>query len=229
MKRLVLVRHATAVPGDEETDDFSRRLRRRGRREARDMAAWYATLGLGADLLWSSPADRALHTAKIFARGLGIKKRDVQADERLYENMAPSEFLALVHGLDDGLDTVLVFGHNPTFADFAGALLAESAPFAGDLPKCGVVVAQCPRRKWSAMRLGEARLEAFEHPRSRRAVVDNLASGIEQGIMWVLDDHGVAPTDALLRDVTEAAANIARRHGSRAIRPEPEAESEAAQ
>jgi hypothetical protein len=48
------------------------------------------------------------------------------------------------------------------FTSFARAFVAG---FDGDIPKCAVVAAVSPRRRWSTLRLGEARLEAFQTPR----------------------------------------------------------------
>jgi len=166
MKQLTIVRHATAVPGLEGGDDFSRRLRGKGRREADAMAAWFRSLERGADVFVSSPADRALETAIAFARALGRRKRDVRTDERLYDAAGAADVLAVVRELDDAFASAIVFGHNPAFTSFARAFVRG---FDADLPKCGVVAATSSRRRWSTLRPGEARLDAFQYPKGLRA------------------------------------------------------------
>jgi phosphohistidine phosphatase len=68
MKRIVLVRHATAAAKQADAEDFDRSLRKKGRKEARALAGWYQTVAEVPDLLLTSPANRALETALIFAK-----------------------------------------------------------------------------------------------------------------------------------------------------------------
>ncbi len=77
--------------------------------------------GVQPDLLVSSPALRALTTAQLIADELGYKRKDIVVDERLYAS-SPDNLLAVICALDDRLDRVMLFGHNPEFTDLAHRL-----------------------------------------------------------------------------------------------------------
>ena len=89
MKRLILVRHATAVDKGPEGSDFHRRLKKRGKREAMLMADRVASMVEVPDQMFSSPADRALETAQLFAERLGIPAGNVALREELYGGLLP--------------------------------------------------------------------------------------------------------------------------------------------
>jgi phosphohistidine phosphatase len=65
--RLTLVRHAIAAPADDDTDDFSRALTRRGRKRFTHVVAGLDTLGVRFTHLLHSPKVRALETATLLA------------------------------------------------------------------------------------------------------------------------------------------------------------------
>jgi len=89
MKRLILVRHATAVDRGPEGSDFHRGLKKRGKREAQVMAERMAPVLGTPDQIFSSPADRALQTARIFADRLGVPAERVVLREELYGDSCP--------------------------------------------------------------------------------------------------------------------------------------------
>jgi len=75
MKRLYLVRHAKSSWNRPELDDIDRPLNKRGKRDAPFMGQRLKQHDVCPDLIISSPAKRALKTAKIIAHlwGLFIK------------------------------------------------------------------------------------------------------------------------------------------------------------
>src|SRR5882672_1951453 len=137
MKRLILVRHATAVDKGPEGSDFHRKLKKRGRREALLMAERIATLVEVPDQIFSSPADRALETAQVFAERLGVPAERVALREELYGGLEPDDFLHIVQGFDNRVKNVMVFGHDPSFTEFAAHMIPG---FREAIPKAGVLV-----------------------------------------------------------------------------------------
>ncbi|MEJ2719545.1 MAG: histidine phosphatase family protein [bacterium] len=222
MKTIILVRHATAVAKDPAKDDFGRSLRKKGRKEARAMARWYMkTDGPSPDLLLSSPADRAIETAWIFAKELGYPRKKIVQDEALYGGLEPPDFLTILKTLDDKNESVMVFGHDPSFTDFARFIVDG---FDGSLPKSSVFAFRTNRRSWAAVRRGDGQLEIFEHPEGlhrrrdlAKAVKKDLADRIEKGIMSVLSEFritGVDEDDAAR--VKRASARLAGTFAKRA-------------
>lgn len=96
------------------------------------------------DLLLSSPALRALTTAHLIAEEVGYERQDIVADDRLYASSA-DDLLAVIRALDNKLDRVMLFGHNPEFTDIAHRLSSGII----DLPTCAVVELHFDIRTWS--------------------------------------------------------------------------------
>jgi phosphohistidine phosphatase len=161
MKRIVLVRHATAVEVGPKGSDFHRRLKKRGRREAAIMADRVAGWVGVPDLVVTSPADRAWETARAFVERLGVPEERVAVREELYGGLLPEDFLRVVNEMDDVHASVMVFGHDPSLSEFAASLIST---FKSVIPKAGVVAIDVDRKNWGAVRAGDGKLAAFEQP-----------------------------------------------------------------
>lgn len=214
MKRLILVRHATAVDRGPEGSDFHRGLKKRGKREAQVMAERVAPVLGTPDQIFSSPADRALQTARIFADRLGVPAERVVLREELYGGLLPDEFLHIVHRFDDGAGTVMVFGHDPSFTEFAAHMIPN---FTDSIPKAGVVVMEIARSTWRTVHAGDARLVQFERPpakdnpkRSKEDTADRMLQALDSRILAAVLDLGVENSRDVTRLVTRAATRLAR-------------------
>ena len=214
MKRLILVRHATAVDRGPEGSDFHRGLKKRGKREAQVMAERVAPVLGTPDQIFSSPADRALQTARVFADRLGVPAERVVLREELYGGLLPDEFLHIVHRFDDGAGTVMVFGHDPCFTEFAAHMIPN---FTDSIPKAGVVVMEIARSTWRTVHAGDARLVQFERPpakdnpkRSKEDTADRMLQALDSRILAAVLDLGVENSRDVTRLVTRAATRLAR-------------------
>jgi phosphohistidine phosphatase len=193
VKKIVLVRHASAV--SNAPDDFSRSLRKKGHKETRAMAEWYRSFEDVPDLFLSSPANRAIETAQLFAKQLGYRKTRIVQDERLYGGIDPFDFLAILRRLDNKHESVMVFGHDPSFTDFAQFI---ARGFKNYLPKCSIFGVSTNRRSWATIRSGDGHLDIFEHPDGlhqrqelARTIRVELAGRIENGILSALGEFGL--------------------------------------
>ena len=70
--RLTLVRHAKTEPAAPGQEDWDRVLEPRGQRDAPEMARRLKQIAPKPDRILSSPAVRAITTATIMARELGV-------------------------------------------------------------------------------------------------------------------------------------------------------------
>ena len=95
------------------------------------------------DLLLSSPALRALTTAQLIAEEIGYEPKDIVVDDRLYASSA-DDLLAVIRALDNKLNRVMLFGHNPEFTDLAHWLSSEII----DMPTCAVVEFDFDTKAW---------------------------------------------------------------------------------
>src|SRR5262245_37908069 len=83
------MRHGNAQWKDPQISDFDRPLNRRGASEAEAMGRRLMELHLVPATLLTSNARRAVQTAEIVARELGVSGRNLRNEESLY--LAPAE------------------------------------------------------------------------------------------------------------------------------------------
>ena len=144
MKTLFLVRHAKSSRDDPALPDKDRPLNDRGKRDAPKMGERLAKRDVTPDLILSSPAKRALKTAKIIAKKLHCKLADIVVDERLYATGA-DDLLHVIRKLGAKPKTVMLFGHNPELTELAHRLSNEIT----HLPTCAVAEFTFDAKSWS--------------------------------------------------------------------------------
>lgn len=135
MKRVIIVRHAKAVPYGYD-DDFTRDLTDRGVNDAQRIGKELKKMGITPDKMISSPANRAIQTALLFAENLNFNKSQIVEIENLYGGMTTSGFIGLINSLTEEVQTVFFFGHNPSFQYFVNNLLER---FSDNMPTCSTV------------------------------------------------------------------------------------------
>ncbi len=159
-KQLLLVRHGKSDWGNPQLKDFDRPLNKRGRESAPEMAYRLLNRGFKFDLMVSSPAKRALSTAQYFAEVYEFKNIQLQA--AIYEANTDT-LLQLVNNFDDQADTVIMFGHNPGFTDFANEL-SNSDIY--NIPTAGMVLISFPFDSWKMLSRGTGERIFFDFPKN---------------------------------------------------------------
>ena len=145
MKRVIIVRHAKAVPYGYE-DDFSRDLRDRGKNDAKLVSSELQKRNIKPGVMVASPAKRALKTARIFAENLEFRKKDIIEDKNIYYSPTTDEFVEMINNLPQETETAFFFGHNPGFYYFVNNLLGN---FSGDMPTCSTVAIDFDVESWT--------------------------------------------------------------------------------
>ena len=163
MRRLTLVRHAKSDWKDASLKDFDRPLSRRGLREAPAMAERLADEKVQVDLMITSPARRALETARFFAKALDYPLRRLKLEDHLYL-ARPSEILEVVRRVGKRVQHLMLFGHNPGLSDFAHKLTRDKE--LGDLPTCAVYSMELNIASWAEAHYGEGRHATLSHPKN---------------------------------------------------------------
>lgn len=149
MKTLVLVRHAKSSWQDLTLADFDRPLNERGKRDAPRMAKHLKSSGLVPQCILSSPATRAVKTARIFARHLLADASSVKLENKIYEASA-DQLLNIAQEMDDAVDTCMLVGHNPGLTDFANRLM-NTRQLIENVPTTGVVLLGFDIQSWKAL------------------------------------------------------------------------------
>ncbi|MDX1608907.1 MAG: histidine phosphatase family protein [Halofilum sp. (in: g-proteobacteria)] len=161
MKTLTLVRHAKSSWDDPDLADFDRPLNRRGERDAPEMARRLAAAGDPPDRIVTSPALRALQTARVLAPALGIDPGSLVTEPRIYE-ASYSRLVEVLRGQPRAADHVLLVGHAPGIADLARLLCGTPA---AKFPTCGVVRMRLPIGGWQEAARGGGELVFFDYPK----------------------------------------------------------------
>jgi phosphohistidine phosphatase len=146
--RLTLVRHAKTEPARAGQEDWDRVLEPRGQRDAPEMARRMKELDSKPDRVLASPAVRAITTANIIVRELGISAQKVQQDERLYL-ASPKDILAVIRELGGRSRHLMIVGHNPGLTEFADRISSERS--VDNLPTCAVYTLQFEIKDWSEL------------------------------------------------------------------------------
>ncbi len=110
-KELLLLRHGKS-DWNTNTTDFNRPLNKRGKRNAQQMGDWLGEQKLPPDLIISSPAKRALSTAKIICDTMGISAHTIKTDKRIYE-ASLFDLRQVLLDIPDSIQRLLLVGHNP--------------------------------------------------------------------------------------------------------------------
>jgi phosphohistidine phosphatase len=143
MKTLLILRHAKSSWKFPDLSDHDRPLNRRGKRDAPRMGRTIKERGLVPDLVISSTAARAKDTASAVAKHSGYKGKRIRF-ESLYA-AEPGAYLAVLRGLTDNYQRVLIVGHNPSVGELIELLTGEIHI----VPTCTLAQIEFDIQKWS--------------------------------------------------------------------------------
>ncbi|MDO9046258.1 MAG: histidine phosphatase family protein [Methylobacter sp.] len=160
---LLLLRHAKS-DWAVDMDDFSRPLKKRGRRAAKQIGRWLHEQHLKPDTILSSPATRALATAQQVCRQLDMDESAIVCDPRIYE----ADALTLLTVLKTGCHgrRALLVGHNPGLEDLLLKLIPHSVPLSAN-GKCLPTAALAQlvfEGDWTELTEGSAKLVTLMRP-----------------------------------------------------------------
>ena len=165
MKTLYIVRHAKSSWADPMASDFERGLNDRGKRDAPKMGKRLKEKEIHPDVIISSPAKRALSTAKKIAEIIKFEKERVNTDSRLYY-ADEDTILSVLQGINDSQDIAMIFGHNPGLTDFVNAISSEEINI-DNIPTCGIVAFSLQVESWKDITWKSAKLQSFDYPKLR--------------------------------------------------------------
>jgi phosphohistidine phosphatase len=161
MKTLVICRHAKS-DWSHDLPDKDRPLNSRGEQDAPKMGQILQSYGFMPDLILSSTANRAITTARLVASELGYAEHNIRLEPRFYDT-TPGMVLGLLQDVPEEVETLMIFGHNPTW-ELLGKLLLRSD---GEvvMPTCGMICLEVPISNWQHLGAVPAHLRWFLVPR----------------------------------------------------------------
>ena len=161
MKHLLLVRHAKSSWDDPEQRDFDRPLNERGKRNASEMGKRLLERHWKTDMLISSPAKRAIKTARLLARETGYDEDAIVQEMSIYE-ASIDDLKYIVKVMDERVNNVMLVGHNPGMSQLAMLLTGNHGL---QLPTCGMVAISLRIKHWKELRPDCGNLLWFDYPK----------------------------------------------------------------
>ena len=170
MRYLTLIRHAKSSWRDTALEDFDRPLSPRGDRDAPEMGEAFARRYLRPgklpppDTLVSSPACRAITTARAIAERIDYPADAIAEEPAVYE-ADTDRLLRVVRQLPAPATHAVLFGHNPAFESLARKLAPD---FTGDgkkFPTCGIAMLRLAIDDWAQTEGGVADAHDFLCPK----------------------------------------------------------------
>ena len=146
-KTIHIVRHGKASQNFLYINDDDRPLTEKGILNNIQVAKQFIAQCSVPDLIISSYAARALHTAHIFARVTGYPHDKVQANEDLYLH-GDKETYNILENLSDDIDSVMIVGHNPDLTYVANRFGAHI----DEIRTSGIVTVSFETDRWSEIK-----------------------------------------------------------------------------
>ncbi len=161
MKQILIIRHAKSSWALAGQEDFDRPLNERGHSDASMMAKRMLSKGIAINAFVASTANRAFTTAGYFAEAYGLSKTDVKGIKKLY-HAYPPVFYEVISKLEEGIDTVAVFAHNPGITMFVNEL---SSTKIDDMPTCAIFAITAEIDSWKDFEEGKKQFWFFDYPK----------------------------------------------------------------
>ena len=115
MKKLILLRHAKSS-WDLNVSDKDRPLTEKGINRIKMISTHCSNILSSADLIFTSPANRATHTSCIMISSLGLGFDKIVLKKELY-TFELSKLLDFIFNISDNYNSVVCVGHNPAFTE----------------------------------------------------------------------------------------------------------------
>lgn len=161
MLSLYLIRHAKSSWAEPGLDDLNRPLNKRGKSDAPLMAEILLKRNEIPEVVISSPAKRALSTAKRIAKTMGINGERIKTDDRLY--MAnETDFFNVIWDISDDINRLMLVSHNPGLTDFVNILTGSNIL---NIPTSGIVRVDFDLKHWKEITKQNSKYIYFEYPK----------------------------------------------------------------
>lgn len=156
MKELILVRHGKSS-WDYDVQDADRPLKERGIRDAHRIAKHTGRRLVDVDAVFSSPANRALHTCIILMREAGIPFEKLSITNELYD-FSGNKVRKFVHQMGDHLGKVMLFGHNHALTHLVNDW---GNKYVDNVPTTGLTHLSFGVSKWGEVSFGKTEVMVF--------------------------------------------------------------------
>jgi phosphohistidine phosphatase len=153
MKQLLLLRHAKSS-WESLVEDRNRSLTEGGVNRIKRIAKASSQLFKSYEVVFSSPANRAMHTACVMMHEVQMPFEYFNLREQLY-TFKVSELINFIKSLPDHYSKVICVGHNPAFTYAVSTLSTTNLDH---LPTAAWAQIQFEQNKWEHIKNGKAQI-----------------------------------------------------------------------
>lgn len=161
MKILYIVRHAKSSWKEAGRTDFERSLNRRGMHNAPFMGNLLAEQNVKPDIILSSPAKRAITTARLISDSLGYSTDNIQEEESIYE-AGIGLLVKIINNISDTNNIAMIFGHNPGLTMVTNYMCDK---YIDNIPTCGIVKIELNVDSWNDVADECGEIISFDYPK----------------------------------------------------------------
>lgn len=161
VKTVYIVRHAKSSWDNFELSDHDRPLLPVGIKKTKKVIEFLKSSKVKPDLFVSSSAVRAYETAKLIAEGIGYEVDKIVISKALY-HAGIDEIYDELFSIDNSINSVMIFGHNPTLTDFVNDFIRSEID---NLPTTGVVSIEFKTNSWEMIPNAKFKLNFVVFPR----------------------------------------------------------------
>lgn len=137
-----------------DVSDRERPLKQRGVTDTQLVLNQFKSYNFYPEVIFSSPANRALSTCKIFMEGLKLEDSMLHIEESLYD-FSGNLVIDFIKSLPDNYKNIMLFGHNHAFTSISNIF---GDKFIDNLPTAGLVKLNIDIEMWSALKKGKTEL-----------------------------------------------------------------------
>lgn len=143
MKSIVLIRHGKSS-WEYDVTDVERPLKPRGVNDAKLVANQFIKSNNAPEKIFSSPANRALSTCKIFVNLFDLDENTIVIENNLYD-FGGENVINFVKNISNDINHIMIFGHNHAFTSIANIY---GNKFIDNLPTSGLVKLKFDIQNW---------------------------------------------------------------------------------
>lgn len=142
-RKLFIIRHGKSS-WESIVNDIDRPLTERGVKNSYEMASRLLNAETVPEAIYSSPANRAIHTAMIMSKVWELQDHHIHIRNSMY--LAELEELTqLIVEIPDSYNSIAIFGHNPGFTHFVNRFMDQAIE---NLPTAGIAIITLNMDSW---------------------------------------------------------------------------------
>lgn len=162
MKRIIFLRHAKAVPGGFDQNDYDRPINTKGRNGAKLVMQHLLKNNIKPETIITSSAVRAYQTSTVVVEELGLNPAIVNAHDKLYDFIGVGDIQDYLLEVSPTINTVMFVGHNPWISSMCERF---SKKFYQILPTSAAVVIDFEVSVWDQIEPSLGNVSFFEYPK----------------------------------------------------------------